>query len=103
MKLLYWLILITLLIQNNGCSYLHEWSVAREKEIFHNYRNQALVKWYQNQFLPKIQVLEKKSPDEMYVIEKIEPTFLGVKINYTQEMNHDDHSNYAFVHENTLN
>ena len=74
----------------------------REKRVYNNYANQALVKWYQSQFLPKIDALRRNSPHEMYTIEKINPEFLGVKINYTEETNNNYHHYYAHVHNNTV-
>jgi len=91
-----------LMVQFSGCASLNEWAAKREKRVYNNYANQALVKWYQSQFLPKIDALRRNSPHEMYTIEKINPEFLGVKINYTEETNNNYHHYYAHVHNNTV-
>jgi len=103
MKPLFWIITIALLmVQFSGCASLNEWAAKRDKRIYNSYANQALVKWYQSQFLPKIEELRKSSSYEMYTVEKVNPEFLGVKINYTEETNNNHHHKYAHVHNNTL-
>ena len=103
MKSIFWIMTIALLmVQFSGCASLNEWAAKREKRVYNNYANQALVKWYQSQFLPKIDALRRNSPHEMYTIEKINPEFLGVKINYTEETNNNYHHYYAHVHNNTV-
>ena len=104
MKPLFWIITIALLmVQFSGCASLNEWAAKRDKRIYNSYANQALVKWYQSQFLPKIEELRKSSSYEMYTVEKVNPEFLGVKINYTEETNYNYHHYYAHVHDNTRN
>jgi hypothetical protein len=104
MKKLYWAIAIALLtLHFGGCASLNEWAAKRDKRIYNSYANQALVKWYRSQFLPKIDALRRNSPHEMYTIKKVNPEFLGVKINYTEETNYNYHHYYAHVHNNTIN
>jgi hypothetical protein len=104
MKLLSWkLIIISLLLNVSGCASVDAWVAKMDESTYNSYANQALVKWYRNQFLPKMENLRKTSPHEMYVIDKVKRTFLGFKINYTEETNHDYHGYYAHVHNNAAN
>jgi hypothetical protein len=97
------LIITSLIFNLSSCAALNKWSAKMDERTYNRYANQALVTWYRNQFLPKIDELRKKSSYEMYVVEKVKPEFLGVKIDYAEEMNYEYHDDYAHVHNNTLN
>ena len=104
MKPLLWAIAIaSLTVYFSGCASINEWVAKMEERTYNSYANQALVKWYRNQFLPKMNELRKNSDYGMYVVEQINPEFLGVKIDYTEEMNYNYHHDYAHVHNNSLN
>ncbi|MDM8564290.1 hypothetical protein QUF74_01400 [Candidatus Halobeggiatoa sp. HSG11] len=104
MKPLFWIIIIASLTLNlNSCASLNEWAAKMKERTYNSYTNQALVEWYRKQFLPKMNELRKKSDYGMYVIEKVNQEFLGVKIDYTEEMNYNYHDDYAHVHNNALN
>lgn len=102
MKPLFWTITL-LSLTLHGCATLNKWSAKMDERTYNRYANQALVTWYRNQFLPKIEKLRKNSSYGMSVVEKVKPEFLGVKIDYTEEMNYEYHDDYAHVHNNTLN
>ncbi|EDN66711.1 secreted protein [Beggiatoa sp. PS] len=103
MKSLVWIFITLLLLNLSGCASVEAWVAKMDEKTYNRYTNQALVKWYRNQFLPKMDALRKSSPYEMYVVDKVKQTFLGVKINYTEEINYNYHAHYAHVHNNALN
>jgi uncharacterized protein YceK len=71
MKPLFWVIAIVLLTLNlNGCASLNEWVAKMEQRTYNSYANQALVKWYRTQFLPKMNS-EKFILLWMYVVERL--------------------------------
>jgi len=104
MKSLFWtMALASLTLHFGGCASINEWAAKIDERTYNRYANQALVKWYRNQFLPKMNELRKNSDYGMYVVEKVNQEFLGVKIDYTEEMNYNYHHDYAHVHNNSLN
>jgi len=103
MKRILWIITtISLAIYLTSCATINELAAKMDKRIYDGYTNQTLVKWYKEQFFPKIEILGQESSNAMYVYEKIYRTYLGVKIDYSEEMNYQYHDSYSHVHNNAL-
>jgi len=72
MKPLFWAIAIaSLTVYFSGCASINEWVAKMEERTYNRYANQALVRWYRNQFLPKMNELRKNSSYGMYVVERV--------------------------------
>ena len=55
MKSLFWtMALASLTLHFGGCASINEWAAKMDERTYNRYANQALVKWYRNQFLPKM-------------------------------------------------